>query len=85
MCGPMIQIQQKRELLPEFAGLRETVEKAAGFVAGIESTPEQITAGADASGPGSAEASYSQQVDDLAGERAGFDVVLPKPGKPSSN
>ena len=56
----------KSTTVPDFAGLRETVEKAAGFVAGIESTPEQITAGADASGPGSAEASYSQQqVDDL--------------------
>ena len=56
----------KSAAVPEFAGLRETVEKAAGFVAGIEPTPEQISAGADASGPGSAEASYSQQqVDDL--------------------
>lgn len=56
----------KSAAVPEFAGLRETVEKAAGFVAGIESTPEQISAGADVSGPGSAVASYSQQqVDDL--------------------
>ena len=56
----------KSAAVPEFAGLRETVEKAAGFVAGIESTPEQISTGADASGPGSAEPSYSQQqVDDL--------------------
>ena len=56
----------KSTTVPDFAGLRETVEKAAGFVAGIESTPEQISAGADVSGPGSAEASYSQQqVDDL--------------------
>ena len=56
----------KSAAVPEFAGLRETVEKAAGFVAGIEPTPEQISAGADAFGPGSAEASYSQpQVDDL--------------------
>ena len=56
----------KSAAVPEFAGLRETVEKAAGFVAGIEPTPEQISAGADASGPGSAAASYSQQqVDDL--------------------
>ena len=56
----------KDSALPEFAGLRETVEKAAGFVAGIEPTLEQLSAGADASGPGGAEASYSQQqVDDL--------------------
>ena len=56
----------KSAAVPEFAGLRETVEKAAGFVAGIEPTPEQISTGAGASGPGSAEASYSQQqVDDL--------------------
>ena len=56
----------KSAAVPEFAGLRETVEKAAGFVAGIEPTPEQISAGADAFGPGSAEASYSQQqVDEL--------------------
>ena len=37
----------KRSAVPEFAGLPETVEKAAGFVAGIEPTPEQISAGAD--------------------------------------
>ncbi len=56
----------KSAAVPEFAGLRETVEKAAGFVAGIEPTPEQISTDADASGLGSAEASYSQQqVDDL--------------------
>ena len=56
----------KSAAVPEFSGLRETVEKSAGFVAGIEPTPEQISTGADASGPGSAEASYSQQqVDDL--------------------
>ena len=46
----------KSAAVPEFSGLRETVEKAAGFVEGIEPTPEQTSAGADASGPGSAEA-----------------------------
>ena len=56
----------KSAAVPEFAGLRETVEKAAGFVAGIESTQEQISSGAATPSPGSAEASYSQQqVDDL--------------------
>jgi flagellar biosynthesis/type III secretory pathway protein FliH len=54
----------KNSAVQEFAGLRETVEKAAGFVAGIEPTPEQISSSTDT--PGSAEASYSQrQVDDL--------------------
>jgi flagellar biosynthesis/type III secretory pathway protein FliH len=54
----------KNSAVPEFAGLRETLEKAAGFVAGIEPTPEQISSSIDT--PGSAEASYSQQqVDDL--------------------
>ena len=54
----------KSAAVPEFAGLRETVEKAAGFVAGIEPAPEQISSSTDT--PGSAEASYSQQqVDDL--------------------
>ena len=56
----------KSTTVPEFAGLRETLEKAAGFVAGIESTPEQVSSGADTSSHGSAEASYSQQqVNDL--------------------
>jgi len=56
----------KSAAVPEFSGLRETVEKAAGFVAGIEPTPEQISSGAATPSPGSAEASYSQQqVDDL--------------------
>ena len=54
----------KNSVVQEFAGLRETVEKAAGFVAGIEPTPEQISSNTDT--PGSTEASYSQQqVDDL--------------------
>ena len=54
----------KNSAVQEFAGLRETVEKAAGFVAGIEPTPEQISSSTDS--PGSSEASYSQQqVDDL--------------------
>ena len=54
----------KNSAVQEFAGLRETVEKAAGFVAGMEPTPEQISSSTDT--PGSAEASYSQQqVDDL--------------------
>ena len=56
----------KSAAVPEFSGLRETVEKAAGFVAGIEPTPEQLSSGAATPSPGSAEASYSQQqVDDL--------------------
>lgn len=56
----------KSTTVPEFAGLRETVGKAAGFVAGIEPTPEQISAGADAPSHSSGEASYSQQqVNDL--------------------
>jgi flagellar biosynthesis/type III secretory pathway protein FliH len=56
----------KSTAVPEFAGLRETVEKSAGFVAGIESTPEQVSSGADTPSHGSGEASYSQQqVDDL--------------------
>ena len=61
----------KSAAVPEFAGLRETVEKAAGFVAGIEPTPEQISSNTDT--PGSDEASYSQQqVDELvAAARAG--------------
>ena len=54
----------KNSAVQEFAGLRETVEKAAGFVAGMEPTPEQISSSTDT--PSSAEASYSQQqVDDL--------------------
>ena len=54
----------KNSAVQEFSGLRETVEKAAGFVAGMEPTPEQISSSTDT--PGSAEASYSQQqVDDL--------------------
>jgi len=56
----------KSTAVPEFAGLRETIEKSAGFVAGIEPTPEQISSGADAPSHGSGEASYSQQqVNDL--------------------
>ena len=56
----------KSAAVPEFSGLRETIEKAAGFVAGIEPTPEQISSGAATPSPGSTEASYSQQqVDDL--------------------
>jgi flagellar biosynthesis/type III secretory pathway protein FliH len=56
----------KSTAVPEFAGLRETVEKSAGFVAGIESTPEQVSSGADTPSHGSGEASYSQQqVNDL--------------------
>lgn len=55
---------RKNSALQEFTGLRETVEKAAGFVAGIEPTPEQTSSSTDT--PGSAEPSYSQQqVDDL--------------------
>ena len=57
---------RKSTAVPEFAGLRETVEKSAGFVAGIESTPEQVSSGADTPSDGSGEASYSQQqVNDL--------------------
>jgi flagellar biosynthesis/type III secretory pathway protein FliH len=57
---------RKSTAVPEFAGLRETVEKSAGFVAGIESTPEQVSSGADTPSHGSVQASYSQQqVNDL--------------------
>jgi flagellar biosynthesis/type III secretory pathway protein FliH len=51
----------------EFAGLRETVEKTAGFVAGMEPAPGQVNAGTDTAAPASnGEMSYSQQqVDDL--------------------
>ena len=57
----------------EFAGLRETVEKTAGFVAGMEPAPGQVNAGTETAAPSSnGETSYSQQqVDDLvAGARA---------------
>ena len=64
----------KNSAVPEFAGLRETLEKAAGFVAGIEPTPEQISSSIDT--PGSAEASYSQQqVDDLVASARAEGVV----------
>jgi flagellar biosynthesis/type III secretory pathway protein FliH len=57
----------------KFAGLRETVEKTAGFVAGMEPVPGQVNAGTETAAPSSnGETSYSQQqVDDLvAGARA---------------
>ena len=57
----------------KFAGLRETVEKTAGFVAGMEPAPGQVNAGTETAAPSSnGETSYSQQqVDDLvAGARA---------------
>lgn len=48
----------------EFAGLRETVEKNAGFVAGIE--PDQTNPVVDPSAPRNDDASYTQQqVDEL--------------------
>ena len=54
----------KSAAVAEFAGLRETVEKNAGFVAGIE--PDQTNPVVDPSVPRSADASYTQQqVDEL--------------------
>ena len=54
----------KSAAVTEFAGLRETVEKNAGFVAGIE--PDQTNPVVDPSVPRSADASYTQQqVDEL--------------------
>ena len=46
----------------KFAGLRETVEKTAGFVAGMEPAPGQVNAGTETAAPSSnGETSYSQQ------------------------
>ena len=61
----------------DFAGLRETVEKTAGFVAGMEPAPGQVNAGTDTAGPSSnGEASYSQQqVDDLVASARAEGVV----------
>ena len=63
----------KNATAAKFAGLRETVEKTAGFVAGMEPAPGQVNAGTETAAPSSnGETSYSQQqVDDLvAGARA---------------
>ena len=61
----------------DFAGLRETVEKTAGFVAGMEPAPGQVNAGTDTAGPSSnGETSYSQQqVDDLVASARAEGVV----------
>ena len=61
----------------KFAGLRETVEKTAGFVAGMEPAPGQVNAGTDTAGPSSnGETSYSQQqVDDLVASARAEGVV----------
>ena len=61
----------------DFAGLRETVEKTAGFVAGMEPAPGQVNAGTDTAGPSSnGEMSYSQQqVDDLVASARAEGVV----------
>ena len=61
----------------EFAGLRETVEKTAGFVAGMEPAPGQVNTGTDTAGPSSnGETSYSQQqVDDLVASARAEGVV----------
>ena len=61
----------------KFAGLRETVEKTAGFVAGMEPAPGQVNTGTDTAGPSSnGETSYSQQqVDDLVASARAEGVV----------
>ena len=61
----------------DFAGLRETVEKTAGFVAGMEPAPGQVNTGTDTAGPSSnGETSYSQQqVDDLVASARAEGVV----------
>ena len=61
----------------DFAGLRETVEKTAGFVAGMEPAPGQVNTGTDTAGPSSnGEMSYSQQqVDDLVASARAEGVV----------
>ena len=61
----------------KFAGLRETVEKTAGFVAGMEPAPGQVNAGTDTAGLSSnGETSYSQQqVDDLVASARAEGVV----------
>lgn len=61
----------------KFAGLRETVEKTAGFVAGMEPVPGQVNAGTETAAPSSnGETSYSQQqVDDLVASARAEGVV----------
>ena len=61
----------------EFAGLRETVEKTAGFVAGMEPALGQVNAGTETAAPSSdGEMSYSQQqVDDLVASARAEGVV----------
>jgi hypothetical protein len=61
----------------KFAGLRETVEKTAGFVAGMEPVPGQVNAGTETAAPSSnGETSYAQQqVDDLVASARAEGVV----------
>ena len=61
----------------KFAGLRETVEKTAGFVAGMEPAPGQVNADTETAAPSSnGETSYSQQqVDDLVASARAEGVV----------